>query len=105
VRNSPLVLVIALAATSCSTSRPCADAGDTSWPLKIKGDRSCAQKKISGKWVNHGSYVQKHENGKLALDGQFVEGKKHGIWIEYNDKGEKVRERRYENGVELSSKE
>ncbi len=95
----------AVAAAACTTTRPCSDAGDTAWPAKIKGDRHCEQKQFQGKWLNHGSYVQKHVNGKKALEGQFVEGKKNGLWVEYDDKGNKVRERRYENGVELSAKE
>jgi antitoxin component YwqK of YwqJK toxin-antitoxin module len=53
-----------------------------------------------GAYVNHGSYTVTYPNGKLALSGKFEQGKKEGVWSEYNEKGEKIAERYFEGGVE-----
>jgi hypothetical protein len=86
-----------------STTRPCTDAGDVSWPNSIKGDKRCYQRRdAEGKYVNHGKYYQYHLNGKIAVEGQFEDGRKEGIWIEYNEKGDPVVKKYYEKGVELA---
>jgi hypothetical protein len=114
MRNSPTLkdkgisvslLFSAILSASCTTTRPCSEAGDVSWASTIKGDRFCEQKRIDGRWVNQGSYIQKYPSGKIALEGSFVGGKKNGLWVEYDEQGNKIRERRYDNGVETSSRE
>jgi len=86
---------------ACSSGyKPCSKAGDTSWLHPLKGDRTCHQRELSdGAIVNHGKYVVR--NGRQTLlEGEFFEGKKNGVWTEFNEKGEPVAERYYENGVE-----
>ncbi len=99
-----LTLFLPLLLASCAIgSKPCTDAGDLSWPEKFKGDKKCFQKKdTSGKYLNEGEYQHFASNGKLMLRGFFKAGKKNGMWIQYNDKGEAVVEKYYENGVEKS---
>ena len=90
--------------TSCSTTRPCSEAGDVAWQNTIEGDRHCQQKKLkNGTWTNHGKFKQSYPNGKTALEGEFVEGQKNGYWTQYDESGKKKVERYYEKGVERSS--
>jgi hypothetical protein len=92
--------------TGCVAAKPCHEGGDVSWPTPIDGDRICNQKKSqSGFWVNHGRYVQKHRNGQIALEGEFEEGRKQGRWIQYDEAGNRVAERSFENGVETGVKD
>ncbi|MBC7693186.1 MAG: hypothetical protein H7222_15585 [Methylotenera sp.] len=91
--------------TACAThpTRPCSDGGDTSWTPPIKGNRQCYQvERPDGSVVNQGKYVEWHKNGNLALEGLFKEGKKDGLWIQYDDKGNRVAEKMFNNGVEVS---
>lgn len=72
--------------------------------VAIRGDRRCQQKEMGGKLVNHGKFTQFYMNGKPALEGQFEEGRKTGIWIQYDEKtGEKIVEKYFERGVEMSA--
>lgn len=88
-------------ALACGTTKPCSETGDVSWDPPFKGDQVCYQKKqADGTFKNHGKYVRKHEDGKVAVEGQFVDGQRHGIWIEYDKKGSKVKERFFEHGVD-----
>jgi antitoxin component YwqK of YwqJK toxin-antitoxin module len=86
----------------CATSgHPCEAGGDISWNAKIRGDRSCYVKKLKdGRVVNHGKYVQYYPDGHVAIEGNFVEGKRDGLWVQYNERGEKIAERYFENGIE-----
>ena len=36
----------------------------------------------------------------MALIGSFYDGKKHGVWSQFNEKGEKTLERYFDHGVE-----
>ena len=95
------LLSLVLWESGCAISKPCAEAGDTTWPTKIPGDAHCYQKKQpDGRWVNDGKYYLYSDDGVILLEGNFVAGKKDGIWVEYNEKGEKIREHQFENGVE-----
>ncbi len=86
----------------CSISRPCKEGGDTSWPTKVEGDAKCFRRQQpDGSIVNDGKYYVYNPDGIVLLEGQFTMGKKHGLWIEYDAKGERVRERVFKNGVEL----
>ncbi len=103
---SPWVTLIFV--TGCSTStKPCSSSGDTSWnppiPLEIKGNRQCHQaKQKDGKYLNHGKYVEWYKNGSIAIEGEFKDGKKDGVWVQYNEKGQKILEKKFRNGVEVS---
>ncbi|MEN9722300.1 MAG: hypothetical protein RJB38_286 [Pseudomonadota bacterium] len=41
-------------------------------------------------------------SSRVVLEGRFEEGKKEGIWREFDEKGQVVAERYFENGVEKS---
>ena len=91
--------------SGCALSRPCSSGGDVSWPGEFKGDKKCQKKKLksTGDEVNHGRYTAYFSNGRPGLIGSFYEGKKHGIWSQYNEKGEKILEKYYDHGVEKMS--
>jgi hypothetical protein len=94
------------ALTACAVAKPCHLGGDVTWPNPIHGDRQCHQKLFSdGRWLNHGRFVQKHLNGQIALEGQFEEGRKQGRWIQYDEQGNRIAERTFENGVETGAKD
>lgn len=44
--------------------------------------------------IRHGSFVTA-ENGKLALSGQYEDGRKVGVWRWYDDQGNVVKELDY----------
>ena len=88
--------------TSCSVSKPCAEAGDVSWNPKIIGDKKCTQKKLpNGKFVNDGPFKQAYQStNELALEGQFVLGQKQGIWLFYGEDRRLKVAKYFEKGVE-----
>ncbi len=67
----------------------------------MRGDKVCYQKQLpNGKVVDNGRYIQYFPSGKLFLEGNFKEGEKDGYWFQYDEKGKKVLEKYYENGME-----
>lgn len=106
IRSHTLILILIttfsrlFAACSVAPARPCTEGGEPAADHKIVGTRQCVQKKnASGKYVNDGPYKQWYANGQLALEGDYKLGRKHGKWTEWDDKGHKVTEKLYENGV------
>ncbi|MCM0605763.1 MAG: hypothetical protein KA715_06695 [Xanthomonadaceae bacterium] len=90
--------------SGCALSRPCSSGGDLTWANEFKGDKKCQKKKMkTGEELNHGRYTAYYSNGRPGLIGSFYEGKKHGIWSQYNEKGEKTLEKYYDHGVEKMS--
>lgn len=84
-----------------STFKPCSQGGDVSWYPPVKGDMRCQQREDqSGRVVNHGSFRQLNAKGRVILEGAFEEGRKNGVWVQYNERGEKIAERYFEKGVE-----
>ncbi len=102
-----LLAGLMLVVSGCAITRPCSDAGDTSWIPKIMGDKKCTQKRRSdGKVVNHGPFLQSYgTTGKIALEGEFVEGLKQGIWLHYAEDGHLVAAKFFEKGVEKTPPE
>ena len=96
------LIVLLVLVTSCSIRKPCSEGGDISWNPKIIGDKRCAQKKFkSGIVLNHGKFQQFYlKNGVLALDGNFEEGKKEGIWLYYGEDKHLVATKFFDKGVE-----
>jgi hypothetical protein len=95
------LLAVAVLGTGCGTSKPCAEAGDLSWPTAIRGDRTCYQTRLKdGRVVNHGRYLQRYPDGKVAVEGDFLEGVKHGTWVQYGPNGMRVLEKYFDHGVE-----
>jgi len=88
--------------TGCSIHHPCAEGGDVSWTPKISGDKRCTQKKNSdGSMVNDGPFRQSYyKTNTIALEGQFTDGKKQGIWLYYGEDGGLKVAKFFEKGVE-----
>ena len=95
--------------TACSTSpKPCRLGGDISWDGKrFGGDRKCEQQRGKGTqsalFFNHGRYREFYPSGKLALEGEFKEGRKHGTWTEYSEKGDRLLIKTFDNGVQKTA--
>ena len=104
IRVHLLCLVVAALLSACSsTTKPCSAGGDTTWNPPIKGNRQCYQtKNADGKYVNQGKYVEWYKNGNMALEGQFKDGYKDGIWMQYDETGRKAMEKQFRNGVETN---
>jgi hypothetical protein len=88
--------------TGCSITRPCADGGDVSWTPKIVGDKRCTQKDFpGGRTLNHGKFTQAYQStGKIALEGEFDEGKRQGIWLYYAEDQKLKAVKYYDRGIE-----
>ncbi len=73
-----------------------------SWNPRIIGDKRCAQKTLTnGKVVNHGLFRQAYQTtGRIALEGNFEDGKKEGIWSFYGEDEHLISVKYYEKGVE-----
>jgi antitoxin component YwqK of YwqJK toxin-antitoxin module len=101
-------IIIASCVVSCATShkRPCTEGGQPAREGNIgfQGIKRCYQKEDkSGKVVNDGKYFEWYNSDKIALTGQYKLGKKVGRWIEYNEKGEKISDKYFdENGKEAN---
>ena len=95
-------LFILTAVSACAITKPCTDAGDVSWNPKIIGDKRCAQKTTTdGRVLNHGKFQQYYQStGTLALEGNFEEGKKDGIWLYYAEDRHLVAAKFFAKGVE-----
>lgn len=88
--------------TACSIRKPCAEGGDISWTPKIVGDKRCTQKKQpDGTFLNEGPFRQIYEsNREIALEGEFVKGQKHGIWLHFGEDRKLKSAKYFEKGVE-----
>lgn len=42
--------------------------------------------------VKNGNYVMYHENGKVAVKGRYISGRKVGKWIKYDEEGNVIPE-------------
>ena len=88
--------------SGCAVSKPCSEAGDITWNPKIVGDKLCTQKKNKeGRYVNDGIFRQVYQTtGKVALEGQFENGKKQGIWLYYGEDQQLKSAKYFDQGVE-----
>ena len=100
--NQVAAVFLILIVSGCSVTRPCSDGGDVSWNPKIVGDKRCDQKELpNGKTVNHGQFKQGYQTtGTIALEGNFDEGKKDGIWAYYAEDSHLMAVKYFEKGVE-----
>lgn len=99
-----------LALVSCASSilRPCEEGGEPARdkpaaerPMK----KQCEQRKSKGgKFLNHGVYREWYSSGKVALEGEFKDGKRHGKWFEYDAEGRVISERWFDQGVETPNR-
>ncbi|WP_084187244.1 toxin-antitoxin system YwqK family antitoxin [Andreprevotia chitinilytica] len=52
------------------------------------------------RWIRHGLFRAYHQNGNLASEGHYADGKEHGPWRDYHENGQVAAEGQYENGQE-----
>src|SRR4051794_11833842 len=100
-----IIGVLALSGCSTTVSKPCSTGGQSPREgPQIKGTKQCIQMKDrSGKFINHGRYIEWHPNGKRALEGEYKGGLKTGKWSEWDDKGHLLNEKWFEDGVQVST--
>ena len=69
----------------------------------FRGTKRCFQvQDISGNTVNDGKYFEWYLDETLATEGEYNLGKKTGRWIEYDENGEKVSDKYFDGGKEIS---
>lgn len=98
-----VVAVLGAGAWGCATTwKPCTDGGDIQWDPPVKGNMQCHQRKDeNGKYVNHGKFYQYDGKGRVAVEGEFRDGKRQGTWIQYDEKGQKIAKKWFHKGIEL----
>ena len=80
-------------------ARPCSEGGEPALEKSTRGSKQCEQlKDASGQWHNHGIYREWYLNGRLAIEGEYKQGKKQGKWTQWDDKGKLLFEKFYEDG-------
>jgi antitoxin component YwqK of YwqJK toxin-antitoxin module len=52
------------------------------------------------RWIRHGLFVAYHENGSVASEGEYLDGKEDGLWRDYHPNGKLAAEGRYVDGKE-----
>ena len=55
--------------------------------------------------IEDGVFKEYHSQGQLYTDGQKVKGQREGIWKYYGSNGKLIRERKFENNIEISNTE
>jgi len=53
------------------------------------------------RWIRHGSFVAYHENGTVASEGHYVDGKEDGLWRDFHPDGRRASEGHYRDGSEV----
>ncbi len=89
--------------SACAVTKPCRDGGDTLvTDDEGNGNSRCHQKEIEGRSYNHGKYTHFFLDGTPAVEGQFMDGKKDGIWVVYKKSHEVKTVKYFDRGVERS---
>lgn len=55
------------------------------------------------RWIRHGLFVAYHENGTVASEGQYVDGKEDGPWRDLHPNGQPAAEGRYSAGRQVGA--
>ena len=95
-------------AFASKSPRPCTEGGQPPRDDgKVgKGNKQCEQiKDSSGKFLNHGRYIEWFPSGKRALEGEYTAGAKTGKWMEWDESGKLLYEKWFENGTEVPGRE
>ncbi len=98
------LLLVLLTSCSFAHKKPCTSGGQ---PAREDGEfvgkKRCDQviDSFSGKPTNQGKYFEWFDNDKLALEGEYKNGKKSGRWIIYDEDGKKISDLYFENGKEV----
>ncbi len=100
------VIFLVLSACSFSRVKPCTSGGQPAREGESPsiGVKSCHQviDSVTGKALNEGKYYEWYENDALALEGEYRGGKKTGRWIEYDENGQRISDRYFLEGKEVS---
>jgi radical SAM superfamily enzyme YgiQ (UPF0313 family) len=104
IKKSLSLLSLLLIVCACSITKPCSEGGDVNWSPKIVGDKRCAQKtKPDGSVVNQGKFTQYYgSSADVALEGEFVDGLKEGIWLYYSEKHQLISLKYFDKGIECT---
>ncbi|HLE00169.1 MAG TPA: hypothetical protein VJB59_07915 [Bdellovibrionota bacterium] len=98
-------IVLVCCACASTPSRPCSEGGEPPRDKPFRGTKQCTQKKDQlGQFVNNGPYFEWYPNGKKALEGEYKTGRKNGRWIEWDEKGQKISDRYFEDGKLVPAK-
>jgi hypothetical protein len=58
----------------------------------------CMRLDDKGAPVSHGPYLSLHATGKKAVEGQYENGKRQGLWTTWDENGQKVEEVTFVDG-------
>jgi antitoxin component YwqK of YwqJK toxin-antitoxin module len=64
-----------------------------------KNGKVQSEGKISGQMGQEGKWILYYENGQVNAEGNYINGKKDGVWTWYDVKGKKTDEQTYQNGT------
>lgn len=53
------------------------------------------------RWIRHGLFQAYHQNGHLASEGHYSDGKEDGVWRDYHDNGLLAAEGEYRVGEQF----
>ncbi|WP_295521724.1 hypothetical protein [uncultured Pseudacidovorax sp.] len=53
------------------------------------------------RWIRHGVFVEYHEDGTVASEGQYVDGKEDGFWRDIPPNGHPAAEGHHRAGQEV----
>lgn len=53
------------------------------------------------RWVRHGRFVQYHDNGRVATEGDYQDGLEVDVWQDYHPNGQLAAEGMYGSGKEI----
>ncbi|OFZ22155.1 MAG: hypothetical protein A2X94_08870 [Bdellovibrionales bacterium GWB1_55_8] len=102
------VLLFSLLWGGCATvvSKPCLTGGEPAIGADEKpigGSRQCEQAKDrSGRFVNHGNYIEWYPSGRRAIEGEYRFGARHGKWTRWDQNGKIISEKFYNEGAEVT---
>src|SRR5215472_9646687 len=63
----------------------------------------CVADDLFGAQKKNGPFKRWRRDGSIASEGEFIDGKRHGDWVEYDRAGNVTREARYHFGTLVSS--
>ena len=55
------------------------------------------------RWMRRGLFVEYHEDGTVASEGQYVDGKEDGLWRDFYPNGQIAAEGHYQRGREIGT--
>lgn len=59
----------------------------------------CSKAGRLGELVMHGPYVGLYKSGRKQVEGAYLDGKRTGLWVAYDESGAKIEELTFENDL------